>query len=254
MLTSADRTKIGYTVTGSGPAVILVDGAMCYRGFGPSNELAQLLAPRFTVHTYDRRGRGESGGTSPWAVDREIEDLAAVIEAAGGSAYVYGLSSGAVLAMLAARAGLPVPKLALFEPPLPDEFGPGPGLTDELITLLTAGRRGDAVAHFQTAVGIPPETTAGMREQPFWGALEALAHTLVYDTTITGSLPDDQLPTITTPTLVVASDGSSPFLLSAARRVGRLLPYGQLVTLPGAFHGVPLEDLAPLVGDFLLAE
>jgi pimeloyl-ACP methyl ester carboxylesterase len=122
--TSKDGTRLAYEQLGSGPALVLVDGAMCGRAFGPMAELAARLAPRFTVYHYDRRGRGDSGDTPPYAVEREVEDLAAIVDAAGGSAYLYGTSSGAVLALRAAAAGVRVPKMVLFEPPFAGEDTP----------------------------------------------------------------------------------------------------------------------------------
>jgi pimeloyl-ACP methyl ester carboxylesterase len=246
-LRSADGTSIAFEWTGTGPALILVDGAMCYRGAGPMGPLAALLASEFTVFTYDRRGRGQSADTSPYAIDREIEDLAALVEAAGGSAYAYGVSSGAVLALLGAERGLDIPALALFEPPLSAQPG---NLRAELAELVAAGRMGDAVEHFQLSIGIPAEAVAEMRHAPFRAALEAIAPTLVYDTTITGSLPIDRLASIGTPALVVASAESAGPLRSAAEAVAHALPNGRHITLPGRFHDVPAEDLAPALGEF----
>jgi pimeloyl-ACP methyl ester carboxylesterase len=203
-----------------------VDAAAGFRGFGPMGPLAAALAPELTVYTYDRRGRGESTDTPPYAVEREVEDLQALIEAAGGSACVYGFSSGAVLALHAAADGLPIEKLALMEPPLElDEHAPAePDLAAEVDELVAAGRRGDAVEHFNRTIGVPEEMIAGLRQAPFWPALEELAHTLVYDTVITTSLPATRLPAITTPTLVLASAGSDERLLGWARAVADALP------------------------------
>src|SRR5258706_12411707 len=147
---SADGTAIAFTRAGSGPALVLVDGAMCYRGMGPLTPLAERLTDHFTVYTYDRRGRGESGDTLPFAVEREIEDLEVLLAHAGGSAHAYGISSGAALVLRAAAAGVPWRRLALFEPPF---VGPKQDYTRELAELLAAGRRGDAVARFMTLVG-----------------------------------------------------------------------------------------------------
>lgn len=250
-VTSADGTRIAYQRAGSGPVVILVDGAFCYRGFGPLGPLADLLATRFAVHTYDRRGRGESTDTPPYAVEREIEDLAALIEAAGGAASVYGVSSGAVLALRAAAAGLPIGRLALFEPPVDSGSTPSERtLSAELDALVAAGRRGDAVERFQTAIGLPPEVVAGLRDSPARPALEAVAHTLVYDTTITASVPADAIPAVSTPTLVIDSEATADGLRLAARTVAAALPNATYRSLPGGFHDVAPEDLARVVGDF----
>jgi pimeloyl-ACP methyl ester carboxylesterase len=253
-VTSRDGTSIAVEREGDGPALVLVDAAGSFRGFGPTAALAGALAPGFTVVTYDRRGRGESTDAVPYAVEKEVEDLRAVIDSAGGSAFVYGFSSGAVLALHAAAAGLPITKLALLEPPLPldDEppAEPEPDLRAEVAELVAAGRRGDAVEHFNTGIGVPPEIVAGMREAPYWPALEALAHTLLYDMTITSSLPADVVETITTPTLVLDSDGSDERLRAWARGVAAALPAGQHRSLPGEWHGPATEDLARALTEF----
>lgn len=191
-VTSKDGTSIAYERVGNGPAVILVDAAATFRGFGPMVPLADALAPDLTVFRYDRRGRGDSTDTLPYAVDREIEDLQALIEVAGGSAFGYGFSSGAVLALRAVASGLAIPRLALLEPPVAtgDEPEPEQDLGAELTTLVEAGRRRDALELFYTSIGVPADMTAGMQQDPAWPKLEALAHTLVYDLTITGSTTD----------------------------------------------------------------
>jgi alpha-beta hydrolase superfamily lysophospholipase len=253
-VTSNDGTAIAFEKVGSGPALILVDAAMCFRGFGPMGPLAAQLAPDLTVLTYDRRGRGDSGDTEPYAVDREVDDLRALIDAAGGSACLYGVSSGAVLALDAAAAGLAIPKLALFEPPLPtdgDAHEAQMGLRSELAGMVAAGRRGDAVERFQRAVGLSDEMIAQMRHAPFRPTLEAIAHTLVYDTTITSSLPLDRLATITTPALVIDSTGSSRGLRSSAQAASDALPDARYRSLNGQFHDVPAEVLAPVLREFL---
>ena len=250
---SADGTSIAFDEVGSGPAIILVDAAAGFRGFGPMGPLAAALAPEFRVFTYDRRGRGESTDTPPYAVEREVEDLQALIEAAGGSACVYGFSSGAVLALRGAADGLPIEKLALMEPPLElDEHAPPErNLGAEVAELVAAGRRGDAVEHFNRSIGVPDEMITGLRQAPSWPALEALAHTLVYDTVITSSaLTAAQLPAVTTPTLVLASGASDDRLLGWARAMSDALPNGSLRTMKGEWHGVPLEDLAPVLSEF----
>lgn len=243
---SADGTSIAYEQAGAGPALILVDAAGCFRGFGPMAPLASLLTANFTVITYDRRGRGESTDTLPYAVDREVEDLQSLIDAAGGSPFVYGFSSGAVLALHAAAQGLAIEKLALLEPPLPlhDQPPTGPDLGAEIAELVAAGRRGDAVEHFQTSIGVPAEMIAGMRQAPSWPAMESLAHTLVYDLVITSSLPAARLSAITTPTLVLSSEASDDRLLRWSQGVSDTLPNASHRTLKGEWHGVSPEDLA----------
>lgn len=253
-VTSRDGTSIGFDRAGSGPALILVDAAAGFRGFGPMGALAEALASDFTVFTYDRRGRGESGDTLPYAVEREIEDIQALIDVAGGPAFVHGFSSGAVLALSAAERGLAIPKLTLLEPPLPLDPPPAdePDLGAEVADLVAAGRRGDAVEHFNRSIGVPEEYLVGMREQPWWPAMEALAHTLVYDTIITGTFPVARLSTITTPTLVIDSDGTDDQLRGWADGAAAALPNGSRRTLPGEWHGVEPEILAPAMVAFFI--
>ncbi len=247
-ITSADGTRIAYERTGSGPAVILVDAASCYRGFGPMVPLPGLLDRDFAVIRYDRRGRGESTDTAPYAVDREIDDLQALIELAGGSASLFGFSSGAVLALRAALRGLPVRRLALLEPPLALDDVPDPAddaLAGELTALVEAGRRGDAVVHFNQSIGVPEEMIAGLVGSEAWPALEQLAHTLVYDCEVTAQLPVDRMRELATPTLVVNSEQSDERLRGWSRRLQELMPNAVHRELKGEWHGVPLEDLAP---------
>ncbi|MBA3825079.1 MAG: alpha/beta fold hydrolase, partial [Ktedonobacterales bacterium] len=180
---SADGTRIAFDQAGQGAPLILVDGALCHRAGGPMPGLAPLLAQHFTVFTYDRRGRNESGDTVPYAVEREVEDLVALITEAGGSAGVYAISSGAALALEAAASGLNITKLALYEPPFNMDPAARPAAvhySQQLRPLLAEGRRGDAVALFMTRVGMPAEAADGMRQSPMWPALEAVAPTLAY--------------------------------------------------------------------------
>jgi pimeloyl-ACP methyl ester carboxylesterase len=252
---SADGTEIAYERVGSGPALVLIDPALGFSGFRHMGSLPSLLASDFTVFTYDRRGRGESADTPPYAVEREVDDLESLIAAAGGSAYVYGFSSGAVLGLHAAARGLAVTKLALLEPPIGvDDRPPTPELPEKLTALVAAGRRGDAVVLFNTAIGVPEEMVAGMRDAPFWPALESVAHTLVYDLAITGSLPLERLSAITIPALVVDSSESDGGLRAAAEAVAAALPNGSHRRLTGEWHGVAPEDLAAALGDFFSAK
>jgi len=251
---SADGTTIAYETAGDGPPIILVGGAFNDRN--TTRPLAGKLAADFSVYGYDRRGRGGSGDTAPYAVRREIDDVAALIDRAGGTAYVYGLSSGAILAAYVAADGLPVTGLALFEPPFQvgSHGGVEPGLAGRLTELVSAGRRGDAVALFLTgAVGVPAEAVAGMRGGPEWSWMEGLAHTLAYDITVTGEgLPADRLATIAVPTVVVDSTGSPDRLRDAAAATAEAIPNATRLSLAGGFHEVPPEELAPALRDALL--
>jgi pimeloyl-ACP methyl ester carboxylesterase len=251
---SADGTSIAFERTGTGPPIILVDAALGSRGFGPMGPLAAELAPSFAVITFDRRGRGESTDTLPYAAEREIEDLQALVDVAGGSAFAYGFSSGAVLLMHAALAGVALPNLALFEPPLAlEEELNESDLGAEVAELVAAGRRGAAVEHFNRSIGVPEEILAGMRDAPFWPTLEQAAHTLVYDMTITSSLPLDRLSGITAPTLVLASEGSDERLPTWGRWLCDTLPNCSFKTLGGGWHAVPPENLAPVLKEFFTA-
>jgi pimeloyl-ACP methyl ester carboxylesterase len=184
-----------------------------------------------------------------------VEDLAALIDEAGGSACVYGFSSGAVLGLHAAARGLAIAKLALLEPPIPLENQPEEGdLGAEIAELVAAGRRGDAVEHFNRGIGVPEEMVSGMRDAPYWPALEKLAHTLVYDTTITSSVTSELLASISTPTLVVGSEASGDYLKSSGRAVADALRNGRLLALKGEWHGVPSEDLASVLTEFFAGE
>jgi pimeloyl-ACP methyl ester carboxylesterase len=248
---SADGTLIAFERSGSGPAVIVVEGAFCDRG--TSAPLAALLAPHFTVFAYDRRGRGDSGDMAPYAVEREIEDLDALIAAAGGSASAYGMSSGAVLALEAAARGSAITRLALYEPPLI----PGrPDFAARLAELVAAGRKGDAAEYFMTqAVGIAGEVVAQIRQAPMWPGMERIAPTLVYDTTITrdASFLAERAPAVTVPALVIDGAQSPAVLRQAARATADALPHGRYRTLAGQTHDVSPDVLAKVLEEFFAA-
>jgi pimeloyl-ACP methyl ester carboxylesterase len=252
---SADGTMIAFDRYGGGPPVIMTVGAFNTRS--QTEPLARAIAPRFTALNYDRRGRGDSGDTAPYSVEREIDDIAALIAAAGGSASVFGHSSGATLALKAAASGLPVTHLVLYEPPFnTDDNDPAlpAGFAGELAELAAAGRRGDAVELYQTrAVGLPREVVAQMRHAPFRPGLEAIAHTLAYDAAIVGdrSLPAGLLATVTVPALVITGEQSPPFLRNAAQAAAQTLPNGRLAVLPDQGHNLNPDGTAPVVAEFL---
>jgi pimeloyl-ACP methyl ester carboxylesterase len=250
---SADGTAIAFTRAGSGPALVLVDGAMCYRGAGPMPALAECLTDHFTVYLYDRRGRGESGDTLPFAVEREIEDLAALVDHAGGSAFGYAISSGAALTLRSAAAGLPWRRLALYEPPF---TGPKQDYSRDLAELLAARRRGDAVERFMTQVGIPAGVIAGMRGSPGWPMFEAIAPTLAYDDAVLGDggVPLDEAAMVKVPTILIDGGASPASLRAAARAVADAVPFAQHRTLAGQTHDVSPEVLAPALIEFFSAD
>lgn len=259
-VTSKDGTQIAYDRQGEGPAVILVDGALCYRGFGPMPGLAKLLAPNFTVYTYDRRGRGDSSNSRPYAVEREVEDIDALIQEAGGSAFVYGISSGACLALEAAiKLGDQIRKLALYEPPYnsdPAALRQWKDYQKNLADLLAANRRGDAVVTFMQFVGTPAEMIDGMRQSPMWSMFEAVAPTLVYDAAAMGenlSVPVTRVARIHIPVLIM--DGGAdialiPFMHDTATKLAKAIPHAQHRTLEGQTHDVNPEVLAPVLVEF----
>jgi pimeloyl-ACP methyl ester carboxylesterase len=256
-VTSRDGTQIAFDGRGEGAAVVLVDGALSYGELGVMPALANELAGEFTVYRYDRRGRGGSGDTAPYAVAREVEDLAAVIGAAGGSARVFGLSSGAVLALEAAASGLPIERLVLYEPPY-DVSGGDPeehrAYIEHLEGLLAAGRHGDAVDWFLSNAGVPEEALAAMHQQPDWPLFEGVAPTLAYDHLIvgTGAVPRERAAAITAPTLVANGERSPDFFHAAAEATAAAIPRGEHRVLAGAGWGTyEAAALAPLVADFL---
>ncbi|MPZ29152.1 MAG: alpha/beta fold hydrolase [Micromonosporaceae bacterium] len=250
---SADGTTIAGERSGAGPALVFVDAAGGYSGFGSLRSLAEMLAADFTVYTYDRRGRGGSGDTLPYAIEREIDDLGAVVAEAGGSAYGYAFSSGGLLALHAAANGLPLTRLALLEPPIGDSETPT-GETDftrELASLVAAGRQHEAAEFFQRSIGVPPEVIAEMETMP---TLAAVAHTLVYDCIISDAASVGLLRTVRVPTLVLDSQGSSDDLTGWAAAVAAALPAGTHRSLPGEWHGVADDVLGPVLTEFFQSD
>ena len=256
--TSADGTTIAFERYGEGPAAVVVGGAFCDRG--AFRELAQALGEQgFTGVTYDRRGRGESGDTSPYAVEREVEDLTAVVQAVGAErAFAHGISSGGALVLRAAVAGAPLAAVSVLEVPYRIEGAP-PAPENYIETLDAFNAAGDnegTLRFFHTrAVGLPEEMLEGMKGSPMWDAMLALAPTVVYDGWCLGgddqSLPTDLLGSVTVPALSIDSTGTSiPFLREAAAQVAQAIPSGQHTTLEGEFHGVPAATLAPALAAF----
>ena len=258
-VTSADGTTIVYETIGSGPPLILVDGALGYRALGFSKKLADELAAGYTVYTYDRRGRSESGDIQPFAVDREVEDIAALIEEAGGSAHLYGISSGAALALEAANQGLPIERLALYEIPfvLDDTREPmDPDYLPNVERAIAAGKPGDAVKHFMRLVGVPGPFVAVMPLMPMWKKLKASAHTLPYDKAALGDtgagrpLPADRTSGVTVPTLAIAGGKSPEWLRNSMVAVANAIPTAEYRTLEGQTHNVKAKVLAPVLAEF----
>jgi pimeloyl-ACP methyl ester carboxylesterase len=258
-VTSADGTEIAYEKAGSGPPLILVDGALGYRALGFSAKLATELADRFTVYTYDRRGRGDSTDTAPYAVQREVEDVEALIAAAGGSAHVYGISSGAALALEAANRGLPVDRLALYEIPfvLDESREPmDPQYRENLDRALSDGDRGEAVKLFMRLVGVPGPFVFVMRFMPAWSKLKASAHTLPYDQAVLGDtgsgkpLPAERTAGVKVPTLAIGGGKSPEWMRNAMVAVADAIPTAEYRTLEDQMHNVKAKALAPVLADF----
>ena len=257
---SKDGTEIAFDKTGNGPALILVDGALMYRAFGSMPELAKLLAPNFTVITFDRRGRGESSNIQPYNLQNEIADLEALIQEAGGSAFLFGISSGACLALEASiQLGTKVKKLAMYEPPYNTENGSRQAWMDyrkQLEEALAAGRKGDAVVLFMNLVGTPADQIEGMRNAPMWPMFEAVAPTLAYDAAAMGedrSAPVKRAANVKSPTLV-ANGTVIPFMLDTAKVLAMAIPHARQLTLEGQSHNVDLKVLAPVLVDFFLQD
>jgi pimeloyl-ACP methyl ester carboxylesterase len=251
-VTSADGTTIAYQRHGEGPSLILVGGAGSYSAFNAATSLAALLAGDFAAVTYDRRGRGLSEDTLPYAVQREVEDIAALIGAHAGEAFLYGGSSGGLLVLQAAASGLAIPKLAVFEPPLGFDEVTDAEFTAGLAALIEEDRRSEAVEYFYEGIGVPPEVLSGMARADR-EALEAVAHTLVYDCLVSEASSVETLRSVTAPTLVIDSLDTGGGITGWAKAVADGLPDGTQMSLPGEWHHVPDEDIARELTTFFLS-
>jgi len=252
---SADGTVLAFDREGDGPALVLVVGAFCDRSIPET--LATMLAPRFTVLRYDRRGRGSSGDTAPYAVEREIEDLEAVVAAAGGSAFVFGHSSGAALALEAVIAGLPATRLVVYEPPyIVEGTRARPArLAERVSQLLVADERSEAAELFLLeGPEAPPEVVTMMQGAPLWSRFEALAHTLPYDLAIVGDqrVPAERLATVDVPTLVLSGAESPRWAREAVDAVASAVPDSEHLVLEGESHNAADDVLAPVLTSFFL--
>jgi pimeloyl-ACP methyl ester carboxylesterase len=252
---SQDGTRIAFERQGNGPALIVVSGALAERNGG--KPLAGKLSHRLTVYTYDRRGRGDSSDTKPYAVDREIEDLGALIEQAGQKAYLYGVSSGAALSLQAAAklGSTRVPKLAVYDAP----YGQGEADFNEqkerINQLVHTGKPGDAAAFFFSAIGTPPQVLEDMKRSPQWQGISKMDFTLAYDYAVlgSGSVPDS-VEQIAVPTLVMNGEKSLPFMSATAKRIAELIPNAQHKTLQGQAHQAAPDVVAPLLTEFFSGE
>jgi pimeloyl-ACP methyl ester carboxylesterase len=255
---SKDGTAIAFDRIGHGSPVILVDGALCHRAMGPGGPLAKLLAPHFTVFTYDRRGRGDSGNTPPYALERELEDLEALVSEAGGSVFLWGVSSGAVLALAAANCLGGIKKLAVYEAPFIVDDSRSTTEDDwvRISEAVAADRRHDAVKLFMKSVGMPAFAIALIRLTPVWSKLKAVAHTLPYDGAIVQDnqrgkpLPANGWASVTVPTLVMDGGKSPAWMRHANRSLASVLPNAQYRTFEGQTHMVKAKAHAPTLVEF----
>lgn len=257
-VTSKDGTKIAYDKMGQGQPIIVVNGALADRTAG--HPLAKLLAPKFTVYCFDRRGRGNSSDTQPYSVKKEVEDLEAVIDAAGGSAYLYGSSSGAALALEATlQLGGKVKKLAIYEAPYDSSKAsvkPWNEYKVKLAELLAEGKRGEAAVYFMNFVGVPEGMVKKLRDAPTWPSVEAMAPTIVYDNAVLGEdrhPPIERAVSVTVPTLVM--DGSAslkpmPFARATAEALTKAIPKARHHVLKGQMHVVEPDAMAPVLAKF----
>jgi pimeloyl-ACP methyl ester carboxylesterase len=256
---SRDGTRIAYDRVGHGPVVIIVEGALGSRSAWAQPSLASLLAPKFTAVTYDRRGRGNSTDTVPYSPEREVEDIDALLDELGGSACLYGISSGAALALRAAsELGRKIGRLAIYDVAYDSDPGGREAwreYNEQLTSRLASGRKGDAVALFMKFVGVPSPQIDGIRGSPAWPALEALAPTLAYDAAVLGedrSVPTDLVAKLITPTLVMYG-GTSPHLMGdTAHSIAGAIPHAELCLVEGQGHDVRPEALAPVLTEFFL--
>lgn len=257
-VTSKDGTKIAYEKIGNGPSVILVEGATSTSAY--STKLANLLTPHFTVYYYDRRGRGESTDTKPYSIEKEIEDIEALVDLAGGSAYLYGISSGGCLALEAAsKLGNKITKLAIYEAPY-DESEKAKEqwheYTTDLKKAVDSDNRAEAIALFMRLVGVPEDMITGMKQSPMWPGLLAVAPTLLYDAACMGddrSLPVHRFKQITAQTLIMDGGGNlamMPFMHTSAEKLAQVIPHCQRQTLDGQTHDVDMAILAPVLEMF----
>jgi pimeloyl-ACP methyl ester carboxylesterase len=245
---SADGTTIAYDRSGAGPALVLVVGAFSDRS--STKALAARLGAAFTVYEYDRRGRGDSGEAGPYSIAREVEDLAAVIAAAGGSAFAFGHSSGGALVLEAAAGGASIRRLAVHEPPYRE--GPTVEFAERLEALVATGKRTEAVEAFLRLMGTPAPAIEQMKSGPHWARMESFAPTLSHEVRLCngGAVPLDRLATIAAPTLALAGGASPAWAGDAARAIAAAIPNAQSRVLEGQGHGVADDVLAPLLVAF----
>jgi pimeloyl-ACP methyl ester carboxylesterase len=253
-VTSKDGTTIAFEKAGSGPAVIIVNGALAHRNLFGDKALVERLSKHFTTYVYDGRGRGESTDVQPYAVEREIEDIESLINEAGGRAYLYGPSGGAALALqAAAKLGqAKVQKLVLYEPPYGLERQQFDKLKQRVNELIRKGQPGEAAAFHLSAVGTPPDVLEGMKSSPEWEAIKKIDFTLAYDYEVLGdgAIPRDIVKAIAVPTLVMDGEKGVPFIHATVDQIAKLIPRAQRKTLKGQTHQAEADAVAPVLIEF----
>jgi pimeloyl-ACP methyl ester carboxylesterase len=249
---SADGTTIAFDRTGSGPALVLVVGAFCNRF--TTKSVSPSLASDFTVYEYDRRGRGDSGDSDAYAIEREVEDLAAIAEAAGGAPFVYGHSSGAALALEAASRGLEMRKLVTYEPPYTGSNGNTSAFAQTLRELVRAGHPDEAAERFLALTGAPEATIEQVKASPYWPNLVGLAHTLPYDVTLgnEGIVPSERLTTITAPVLALAGGASPAWAFDGALAIASAVPDAEYRVLNGQDHNIADDVLVSVLTEYFV--
>jgi pimeloyl-ACP methyl ester carboxylesterase len=255
-VTSKDGTKIAYDTYGSGPALIYITGASCFRNFMPVSGDAKAFSKAFTVYNYDRRGRGDSGNTLPYSIDREVEDIEAMVEAAGGTAFLYGHSSGAVLALESAlKLGDKIRKVVIYDASyVHDETEKKEyrQLSEVVEALLKSGKNAKAMKVFLQGIGMPKPFVALLPLFPGWSTMKALAPTLMYDIALTANLPSlKRLASIETPTQVIVGEKSPEGLHDVASQIADAIPHATLVRMKGQDHMVSSKVLMPHLSRFL---
>lgn len=260
-VTSVDGTEIAYEryADHGGDPLIVVGGATCDRA--KTRPLAEGLGAHLPVVNYDRRGRGDSGDTRPYAVEREVEDIAALVDSLGDDVVLYGHSSGATLVLHAAAAGVPARAIVLHEPPFSadtdEDRQEARGYAETLTALLSADRRDDAVALFFQTTGVPAEAVSEMRHEPWWADVLALAPTLAYDSAVMGdlsrggTLPVEVAARVSAPALVLSGGDSPDSMIEAARATAAALPRGRHQVLPDEGHVPSPQTLAPVLTEFI---
>ena len=246
LIDSADGTRIALDRSGSGPPLVIVLGAFCDRS--TSKPLAALLASRYTVYEYDRRGRGDSGNGLPLAIGGEVQDLAAVVAAAGRPPFVYGHSSGGALALEAAARGVQMRSLAVYEPPYTGDDHPGPEFGQHLDELVAARRRDQAAEQWLGMTGTPPTIVESIKRSPGWAHRQALAHTLSQDLRLAnnGEVPIERLKRIDAPVLAMAGAVSAPWAASTTATLARVLPHASEQIVDGQHH-VPADHVVAAI-------